>query len=589
MGPASKKQKLVHCIGENCTQTRIGPDKTWHGCRCGPCKAKDERDRRTVKKETRENTKTFQSWKNKADKLFKSGKRENKPESESFITQGEFQQALKYWEEKIAFTRNSWVEYHQTRPNAKGIGSKNSLTSIQGKFKNDHEWKLAMDYWKNNHKNTKSYNNGLQYQRDNLPYINQTRQKNGTNKDTRICQGVEENGTPCTKVASFGGSNGKRMFCGTHRDHGMVLMGKRQCQHQGCSTQPSYGPIGGNPIFCSNHARNSPDYIDLITNRCTIQGCNIMSSYGENGTSQRTHCANHGKELGLVDVTTKMCSVQGCVTTAGFGFPGESRSRCMTHMEPGMINVIQHYCKHSECSSPAYYGPSGSYPEWCDKHKIHYENILFNPTKTCQEPGCRQYATHGSYRNPMHCSLHIGDKHISLIETKCSQCHLVDICSPITNKCEHCCDRWKLSPRKSHERGIKHLFDLHGIDYIHEQVIGNTKLVPDFLIQGPTHSIVVEVDENQHKNSRYSTQNDRYDSRDSEKLRMVDMNTASPNIHLFIRYNPDEYLGGSAPTSERHNTLIDLIQQATTTSYDGIYTVKLFYDHYTQPTFHKLI
>ena len=539
-----------------------------------------------------ENTKTFQNWKIKADKLLKSGIRENKPESGSFINQEEYEQALGYWDENIAFTCESWVEYHKTRKNAKGIGSKTSLTSIRDKFKNDHEWDLAMDYWEKNHKNTESHNNLLQYQRDNLPRIKQTRQKNGTNKDRRTCQGVNKDGTPCTKVASFGGPNGKRTFCKTHKDQDMVIMGKRgkrQCQYQGCSTQPSYGPIDGNPILCSNHARNFPDYIDLITSRCIIPGCDIAASYGEKGTRKGTHCSKHGKELGLVDIKSKMCSTQGCVTTAGFGFPGKPRSRCLTHMEPGMINVKQQYCKHSGCSSPAYYGPSGSFSVWCDKHKIHHPNILFNPTKTCQESGCRQYATHGSYHNPMHCILHIGDKHISLIETKCIQCNLVDICSPITNKCEHCCDAWKPAPRKFHERAIKHLLDLHGFDYIHEQVIGNTKLVPDFLIQGPTHFIVVEIDENQHKNSRYSTQNDRYDSRESEKLRMVDMNTASPNIHLFIRYNPDEYSGGTATTSERHNTLIGLIKQAITTSYDAIYTVKLFYNHYTQPTFHKLI
>lgn len=579
MEPASKKQKrLVYCIGENCTQTRIGPNKTWHGRRCGPCKAKVEARKRA--------SQTFQSWKTKVDKTGKWGK---EPNSNFFINQEQYQLSLQCWKENTAFTFESWLKGHKKRKNAKGLGGKNYLTSVRNKFRNDHEWNLAMKYWEQNHKNTQSYNNGLKYQKEHLVQINQTRQKNGTNKDTRICQGVGENGTPCTKVASFGGPNGKRTFCGTHKDQGMILMGKRQCQYQGCSTQPSYGPIGGKPTLCSNHARNFPDYIDLITNRCIIQGCNIGVSYGEKGTTQRTHCAKHGKELGLVDVTTKICSFQGCVTSAAFGFPGESRSRCITHMEPGMINVKQLYCKHPGCSSPAYYGQSGSYPEWCDKHKIRHENIIFNPTKTCQDPGCRQYATHGSYHNPMHCSLHIGDKHISLIETKCIQCHLVDTCSPITNKCEHCCDTWKLSPRKFHERGIKHLFDLHEIDYIHEQVIGNTKLVPDFLIQGPTHSIVVEIDENQHRSSMYSTQNKRYDSRDSEKLRMVDMNTASPNIHLFIRYNPDEYSGGNASTTERHNTLIDLIQQAITTSYDGIYMIKLFYDHYSQPTFHKLI
>jgi hypothetical protein len=212
--------------------------------------------------------------------------------------------------------------------------------------------------------------------------------------------------------------------------------------------------------------------------------------------------------------------------------------------------------------------------------------VIFNPTKTCVEDMCNEYASHGYYHNALHCIQHIQDKDIRLIETICTECKLVDIC--LHGKCEHC-SSWRVSDRRYDERHIKHLFDTRGIDYIHEEVVGDTRLVPDFRIQGPTHSIVVEIDEGQHKNSMYHTQNARYPSRDAEELRMVDIHTEDPQIHVFIRYNPDTYEGGDVATQDRHDVLMEVIAQATTSSYAKPCVVKLFYDNYTTPQFRALI
>lgn len=537
---------------------------------CGDCKNKLEAKRRA--------SQTFESWKAKVDAKGVWGKQ---PQPSSFINEQEHHQAFVCWKEHTQLTFDTWLQGHATRKNAKGLGSRNSLSHMRSKFTTDQEFQQAMNFWENNHKKTQSYINVLINQKKNKERNKAVRIQNGTGLETRICQ---HHG--CNTQASFGlGEDGKRLYCVRHKDSGMVGLGKRQCKHPDCTTQPCYGPPGGKTEVCSQHARSFPEYVDLVTSKCQFQGCDIAASYGPPGTITRTHCSIHGTRMGLCDVATKRCSWDGCDVNGGFGFPDEKERRCVTHMDPGMVNVKRHKCKHDGCVSFAHYGQLGEYSTWCDKHKIQHDGVIFNPTQTCAEPMCKQYASHGYYHNSMHCVQHIQDKDISLIETMCGGCNLVDIC--LDGKCEHC-SSFRVSDRKYDERHIKHLFDTTGIDYVHEEVVGNTRLVPDFLIHAPTHSIVVEIDEGQHKGSMYNTQNARYQSHDAEQLRMKDIHTGNPNIHVFIRYNPDEY-DGHASTQDRHRVLLDVIAQATTTSYPHPCVVKLFYDHYTTPQFHALI
>lgn len=574
MEPATKKSKtVVTCKGEGCTETRVGPDKTWHGRLCGSCKAAYEATRRT--------TLTYDAWTLKVKKLSGWGKQ---PKREQFINQEEFDKTIRCWIENSRLTFDTWKQSHLTRKNAKGFGSKQSLHSVRHQFKNEAEFSKALNFWELNHKNTKSYANVLRYQRNNLHRIKDVRRKNGTDQDTRMCT---QDG--CTKIASFGGEDGKRLFCATHKDHGMEHLVARKCKHDGCTIQATYALEGKPAEYCSEHARGKVGYMDRVTKQCEIEGCTVTASYGTEGSLSRTHCAHHGKEAGLVSVMMKICSTPGCVVSAGFALPGHSREKCNIHKEPEMINVNRHTCRHSGCISEAHYGEAGHYAEWCDKHKITRDGVIFNPTKQCEHEECRKYATHGRFHKTIHCEHHASLEDIPLFEHTCSQCALVDILSP-GQMCEHCSTDFRVSSRGYAERSIKHLLDLNQIDYVHEHAIGNTRLVPDFLIRAPTHSIVLEVDENQHKSSMYSTQNARYGGdRNHEVRRMRDMICVNKDISVFIRYNPHEYSGAdNVAPEQRRATLLDVIRQAAITSYDTPYVVKLFFDGYTAPIFDKL-
>ena len=562
--------KVTECRADNCTQTRVGPDKSWHGRLCGGCKNQLEANKR--------NTQTFQSWKAKVDRTGVWGKQ---PQPRAFLNAEEHQQALESWSLLTALTFDTWLDGHKTRKNAKGLSSRASLNKLRPKFRDDTEFQRAMHFWETNHKNTQSYINVLQHQRHNKEHNKQVRIQNGTGLETRICQH-----TGCTTQATFGSDHdNKRVYCVRHKLDTMVGLGKQHCTQHGFTTRPCYGPTDGTPEVCALHARTFPDYVDLITSRCRVEGCMTSASYGTRGTTTRTHCSKHGKPLLLVDIVTDICSWDGCTVSAGFGFgEGRKRERCVTHKEPGMVNVHHPACQHEGCTSIAHYAQLGQYSTWCDKHKIQHDGVIFNPTKTCIETNCRQYASHGHYHNPIHCVNHVEDKDICLIESTCATCNLVDIC--LHGKCEHC-SSFRASDRRYDERHVKHLFDTRGIDYVHEEVIGDTRLVPDFIIRTPTHSIVVEIDENQHRNSKYTTSNARYQSHDAEHMRMVEIHKEDAKISTFIRYNPDDYAGGSCNTNERHAILMDVIQHAMT--YNGPpRVVKLFYDDYTTPEFTPL-
>ena len=252
-----------------------------------------------------------------------------------------------------------------------------------------------------------------------------------------------------------------------------------------------------------------------------------------------------------------------------------------------------------ECDSPAHYGNPGDTPRWCDMHKVRKDGVIFKSTKECCEPGCRQYATHGSFRKSLHCSEHATDEDISLIEHTCVSCNLVDVL--IDGKCEHCAGTM-LRNRGFKQRAIKHLLDMTGVDYKHEHCVPGTRLVTDFLIMYPSYNVALEVDEDQHSNSRYSTSNPSEMHPDDDS-RMRAISQADSSIKVIIRYNPDGYLsrgvsaaldgylsrGVNAALDVRYATIMSLLRaMANMPPPENPKVVHLFFNGYTFPEFNDL-
>ena len=76
--------------------------------------------------------------------------------------------------------------------------------------------------------------------------------------------------------------------------------------------------------------------------RCSHpDGCSKVPSYGfpSEGKQSATRCASH-REPGMEDVVNKRCQhPDGCAKRLLFGHPGEAPTRCASHQDPGMQSV----------------------------------------------------------------------------------------------------------------------------------------------------------------------------------------------------------------------------------------------------------
>lgn len=81
-----------------------------------------------------------------------------------------------------------------------------------------------------------------------------------------------------------------------------------------------------------------------------------------------------------------------------------------------------------------------------------------------------------------------------------------------------------------------------------------TDHIPDFLFDLPTHAVIVEVDEEQHRRC----------GKEKEEIRMIDIAKALKKKTIFIRFNPDKYIVKrvtyETPLEERLITLGDALK-----------------------------
>jgi len=235
----------------------------------------------------------------------------------------------------------------------------------------------------------------------------------------------------------------------------------KRCHETGCDTQQVYGIPGTNvALYCSVHKH--PNHIDLKNKRCQEPGCNTQPVYGIPGTKGVVYCSVH-KHLEHVNIVGKRCQEMGCDTSVYYGFPGNPPTRCA-------------------------------------QHKQH--DTIPNSKKRCEDAKCKEIAVFG-YRKQIHCEEHKIAGEINLIHRTCVRCNLPDIvderllcatCDPEVEK------RVRLAKQK-----IKDVFDASGLRYFsYDRVIDNGwlgKERPDFLFDAETNFVIVEVDEEQHRNA----------------------------------------------------------------------------------------
>jgi len=321
--------------------------------------------------------------------------------------------------------------------------------------------------------------------------------------------------------------------------------------------------------------------VDVKNKKCEFEGCESQPSFANRGEKRGRFCKEH-KAPGMVDVKSKQCEFEGCESvTPAFANRGEKRGRfCVKHKAPGMVDVMHKQCEFEGCGTGVSYGVPGLQASRCAVHKL---DGMLNPSRSKCETCKTELALFG-IRKPQRCEAHSLAHDVNLVERTCVICALVDVLDA-DGKCDCCAmgRRGMLAKQKE----VMQFLDVAMKDLPPTSTdrvpIGlkdcGDKERPDRLWDThPTRVVILEVDENQHKDRNCAC----------EQTRMINIaNSLGASQSVFVRFNPDTFKGGTRwSQAKRHDELVRWLRYLLTTEdviWDGsIGAVYLFFDGYEQ-------
>lgn len=214
-----------------------------------------------------------------------------------------------------------------------------------------------------------------------------------------------------------------------------------------------------------------------------------------------------------------------------FNYPNEKIAiYCSKCKLDGMVNIKDKKCIKCNNITPGFNYPNEKSPAYCNECKLDGMIDIKTPRFICKSCNLEWYVTKKSKE-------------------------LCSYCDPNTMK-------------KSKELQVKKLLERNKIEFINDKTISNTccyKYRPDFLIDCISYFIVIEVDENAHK---------QYD-KDCELIRMNNISYSLGLPVKFIRYNPDNKI--YTKSHKEHMLIQELLKYSNLDYLENLETVYLFY------------
>ena len=252
-------------------------------------------------------------------------------------------------------------------------------------------------------------------------------------------------------------------------------------------------------------------------------------------------------------IQQRKCQNENCNKYASCNFEGETQIPiyCAEHKLENMINVKKkRKCQHENCNKrPSFNYEGENKPIYCAEHKL--ENMIDIKNKKCQHENCKIIPNfnYEGENKPLYCLEHKQSKMIDIKNKKCIECNDTQISnSKYKNHCARCFI-YKF-PDEPITRNYK-IKEQHVVDFIKEnfknlslifnrQIQGGcSRRLPDVFIDLFTHSIIIECDEDQHRNYHC----------DNKRTMELFQDLGNRPI-VFIRFNPDSYI-------DKNNNKID--------------------------------
>jgi hypothetical protein len=394
----------------------------------------------------------------------------------------------------------------------------------------------------------------------------------------------------CEKQASYGFT--KLESCTKHREEGMTDLKHKKCLFDSCKKNPTFGlPSDKSASYCKAHAEEG--MIDKVSKMCLINSCNRQPSFGLPSDKIASFCKTHAKK-GMVDIKNKKCLVDSCNKQPIFGLPSDkSASYCKTHAEKGMVDLKSKRCLFESCDKQPSFGlPSDKSASYCKTHAE--EGMIDLAHKKCLVDSCNIRPSFGlpSDKSASFCKTHAEKEMVDIKSKKCKLCnltqaHIQSYCSP----CFYSLNPEHIKTKRHKTRENTFMYQLKEIypDIILDKTVvgGCSQKRPDGLIDLLTHSIIIEIDENQHRG--YSCEN---------KRSMELFQDLGSRPIIFIRLNPDGYTSNGKKKkgcftlsktngelvhnkkeiSERFNVLLETIDECKAVPDKTVTIVELYFD-----------
>jgi hypothetical protein len=342
----------------------------------------------------------------------------------------------------------------------------------------------------------------------------------------------------CNAQPAYGNIGQHKSRCSKHKEPNMVDIKHKTCEYNECSTLPTFNIKGsGFARFCSKH--KELNMVDIKHKTCEHDKCNVRPTFNTKGSRFARFCSKH-KELNMVDIKHKTCEYDKCNVRPTFNIKGNKFARfCSKHKEPNMVNVISKTCEHNGCDVGTSYGRPGQHKSRCAKHRE--PGMILRPNGKCIV--CKDQAIYGLNFIPTHCEIHKLEEERNLVEQMCISCGLIMILDD-KGKCEYCNPELFQKSKLAKQNALMDYLDARGLCGSSTDIIVNQgdcgKERPDRVFETLEYVVILECDENQHKNRQCLC----------EQTRMINIGQGYGGTPVyFIRWNPDNYV----PQNDKKN------------------------------------
>ena len=309
----------------------------------------------------------------------------------------------------------------------------------------------------------------------------------------------------------------------------------KTCSEQGCAKQPNFGKEGGKPTKCSDHKTGV--MIDIRSKQCAQEGCAKQANFGVPG-KHATHCTKHKDDATMKDVNNRECAQDGCTKVPNFGVQWRVPTHCGDH-RGGMSDVMHTTCMQDGCKVRPTFGLKGAGAICCSEHASGKMVDVVN-TRCAYPGGCPKIPNFGlEWQKPTFCKTHASANMLDTKKKRCVTCLATAASIHYKPHCSRC--YFYLNPesqctknfRTKEHTFMQPLYEQFDGMVLNKVVIGGcSKRRPDGLLDCGSHSVIIEIDEDQHVG---------YDPVCENRRTMELFQDLGSRPLVFIRLNPDAY------------------------------------------------